>query len=398
MPGNLYKRPMFRKGGSAEGGITSGLRQGYNTNQNNRVLQNDLSKVNLRDMDMQQIQNLANSFYPERVDTRPSRRFNDFLINFGLDIASRPPQGNIFNTIAASAKDPFAQFQATRAAENAAADVREQAMIDRRTDMFGTLLGAQAKILGSEGGSKTFAKQANDAEIQSLMTQLFELEANQKTDQRLSDDEFNKQQSILMQRLQGYTGKNPAVTSLFGNKAQAEVVIQGIQQDITNSEKIIKVMGPDGEMIEVVEGEYAQENPKYIGEETARRYIELYNQMVKDSIGLAEGGRANYANGEMVESRDIRKTEQMIGDSISSPREEGIQVSETMVEETAPTGDSLSYEELRARLPKEVTDDIIVILAESPQALIEFAEIQTQTDVDQFNMKYGVNLSLPSGA
>ena len=30
---NLYKRPMFRKGGSAEGGITSGLqspRQGYN--------------------------------------------------------------------------------------------------------------------------------------------------------------------------------------------------------------------------------------------------------------------------------------------------------------------------------------------------------------------------------
>ena len=31
---NLYKRPMFRKGGSAEGGITSGLqapRQGYSS-------------------------------------------------------------------------------------------------------------------------------------------------------------------------------------------------------------------------------------------------------------------------------------------------------------------------------------------------------------------------------
>ena len=67
-------------------------------------------------------------------------------------------------------------------------------------------------------------------------------------------------------------------------------------------------------------------------------------------------------------------------------------------QETAPTGDSLSYEELRARLPQEITDDIVVILAESPQALIDFAEIQTQTDVDEFNMKYGVNLSLPSGA
>ena len=34
----------------------------------------------------------------------------------------------------------------------------------------------------------------------------------------------------------------------------------------------------------------------------------------------------------------------------------------------------------------------------SNQALIMFSEIQTQTDVDEFNMAYGVNLSLPSGA
>jgi len=41
--------------------------------------------------------------------------------------------------------------------------------------MFDTLIGAQADILGSEGGSRQFAKQANDAEIQALMTQLFDL-------------------------------------------------------------------------------------------------------------------------------------------------------------------------------------------------------------------------------
>ena len=142
-------------------------------------------------------------------------------------------------------------------------------------------------------------------------------------------------------------------------------------------------MGPDGEMIEVVEGDYADENPKYIAEETAKRYIALYNKMVKESLGLAEGGRANFSLGGMGANPLI---------------EEEVQVTETMPKETAPTGDSLSYEELRARLPKEVTDDIVVILAESPQALVDFAEIQTQTDVDEFNMKYGVNLSLPSGA
>ena len=49
---------MFRKGGSADEGITSGLRQGYNTNENNTVKQNDLSKIDIRNMNMQQLEGL----------------------------------------------------------------------------------------------------------------------------------------------------------------------------------------------------------------------------------------------------------------------------------------------------------------------------------------------------
>ncbi|MDC1109702.1 hypothetical protein OAS30_00600 [Candidatus Pelagibacter sp.] len=378
----IMNRPMFRKGGSAGEGITSGLapRQGYATNEDNTVKQNDLSKMNLKDLNMQQIKDLADSMAFKAPPMQPDNSLRDFKIDFGLDLVSRSPQGNIFQTAGAAAKEPFANFRNSRAAYNKAANERAVNRYNSQTGMFDTLLGAQAKILGSDGGSKTFAKQANDAEIQALMTSLFELEAAQKTDQALSDEEYAQQQAILMQRLQGYTGKNPAVTSLFGNKEQADIVIQGIQNDITNSEAIIKVMGPDGEMIEVVEGEYANENPKYIAEETAKRYITLYNKMIKESMGLAEGGRAKYNMG---------------GDVME---EQVTEVSETMPKETAPTGDGLSYEELRGRLPKEITDDIVVILAESPQALVDFAEIQTQTDVDEFNMKYGVNLSLPSGA
>ena len=58
----IMKRPMFRKGGSAGEGITSGLapRQGYNTNENNTVKQNDLSKLNnIRDLTPQQILELS---------------------------------------------------------------------------------------------------------------------------------------------------------------------------------------------------------------------------------------------------------------------------------------------------------------------------------------------------
>ena len=370
---------MFRKGGIAGEGITSGLRQGYKDPAGS-VEQNDLSKIDLKNMDMQQIKDLADRMSFQAPPMAPDNSLRDFKIDFGLDLVSRSPQGNIFQTAGAAAKEPFANFRNSRAAYNKGVQDRAVTKYNSQTGMFDTLLGAQAKILGSEGGSKMFAKQANDAEIQSIMGELFQLQTIQADpDTAIDENEYNQQQAILMQRLQGYTGKNPAVTSLFGNKEQADIVIQGIQNDITTSEAIIKVMGPEGEMIEVEEGEYANSNPKYIAEETARRYIALYNKMIKESMGLAEGGRANYNMG---------------GDVM----EEEVQVTETQPKEIAPTGDSLSYEELRARLPKEVTDDIVVILAESPQALVDFAEIQTQTDVDEFNMKYGVNLSLPSGA
>ena len=339
-------------------------------------------------MTPQQILELSKQMAFQAPPMAPDNSLRDFKIDFGLDLISRSPSGNIFQTAGAAAKEPFSNFRTSRAAYNKGVQDRAVTKYNSQTGMFDTLLGAQAKILGSEGGSQMFAKQANDAEIQNIMSSLFELQAQQSTDQALPDEDFAQQQAILMQRLQGYTGKNPAVTSLFGNKEQADIVIAGIQQDITNSEKIIKVMGPDGEMIEVVEGEYAGENPKYVGEETARRYVELYNQMVKDSIGLpqpkAEGGRIGYAMGGGADMMQEQITE--------------VSETESMPKETAPTGDSLSYEELRSRLPKEISDDIVSILAESPQALIMFSEIQTQTDVDEFNMAYGVNLSLPSGA
>ncbi len=105
---NLYKRPMFRKGGSAEGGITSGLqspRQGYAMP--GSVQQNDTSRQRILK---------AMGANP------PKRNFNDFLINFGLDIASRPPIGSgiggAISTIAESAKGPYEQFAKARDADS----------------------------------------------------------------------------------------------------------------------------------------------------------------------------------------------------------------------------------------------------------------------------------------
>jgi len=90
------KRPMFRRGGSAEG-ITSGLRRGYEEGKS----------VNIGD-------------YISRPPELPkSSSLNDFLINFGLNMVGNAPTGNIFQTAATQAKEPFGQFQQASAQDRA---------------------------------------------------------------------------------------------------------------------------------------------------------------------------------------------------------------------------------------------------------------------------------------
>ena len=91
----VLRRPMFG-GGLTGTGITSGLapRQRYDNGELVRKAQEDKALM----------QTL--------VGQRPDKGLSNFLIDFGLDIASRPPSGNIFQTAAASAREPFQRFQA----------------------------------------------------------------------------------------------------------------------------------------------------------------------------------------------------------------------------------------------------------------------------------------------
>jgi len=60
-----------------------------------------------------------------------------------------------------------------------------------------------------------------------------------------------------------------------------------------------------------------------------------------------------------------------------------------------PVNTKLSFNDLRTRLPQEITDDVVNLIANSEEALQDFAYIRTQGDVEKFNVKYGVNLVLP---
>ena len=97
----IFNRPMFRRGGSTNNGITSGLRQGYREAGN--VAQGAKDYINL-------VEGLA-----------PSRgnRLNELMMNWGLNMVSNPPSGNILQTAATEMKEPLQQFQQAGARERA---------------------------------------------------------------------------------------------------------------------------------------------------------------------------------------------------------------------------------------------------------------------------------------
>ena len=96
-------------------------------------------------------------------------------------------------------------------------------------------------------------------------------------------------------------------------------------------------------------------------------------------LNLAEGGRVKRALGTPPSGEQIITTE-----------------TQTIGAETAEKPVmKLTYAQLRDRLPPEITDDVVQLLANSEEALQEFAYIETQNDVNAFNLKYGVNLIIP---
>jgi len=138
------KRPMFKMGGSAGTGITSGLdkpRQQYNEagsvnpllqyqtdffpQLGTRDVKQDTPQFNLNDLATMLQGQKEDKFLPSEAlqeafkDRKTKPDLSQFLINFGLNLASATPRGNIFATAAESAKKPAQAFFAEQAANKA---------------------------------------------------------------------------------------------------------------------------------------------------------------------------------------------------------------------------------------------------------------------------------------
>ena len=362
------RRPMFRMGGSAEG-ITSGL---------------DAPAINKRGLvdgpgGYSGEENNFESRYSRAMDfiqsKKAPRRNNlyDFMIDYGLDLASRPKSGNIFQQLATSAREPFAQFQARKEAYRSEDDKLSSALAGDIMEQMGK--EKIAKIEGEYDVEKEKAKPGKEfdmgqgAKIDQLRKKSYEdqLTLQNERDAILAIPEENRTSEQIQRLEQIQRAELPAV--------------QGTLKDLEGGESTlskIKAAGMSERFNDQVDDLMDKDNPatgaKYTLQEAFAAVLKIYESMF---AGFKDGGRIGL---------------QLGGDVMP----------EAMTMDQGTTQDSpvqnLSFEELRSRLPNSITDDIITLIANSEQALVDFANIQTQQDVNAFNQKYEVNLQMPAEA
>ena len=343
-------RPMFRMGGSAGSGITSGLapRQGY-AHEPGHVVQNDPRKLN--DMRASDLGKLTIGQMKELSRSPKGGDLSKFLIDFGLNVAGATPSGSILSTAARSAQEPYGRMQQAKALR-----------ASEESDMFATLFKGAADAQGEAKSGKGWLEQWKFEQIPMLNDKIAELQV--KIDSgTLSEEELAQAQRDLRSsedQLNRIVELDP-LTEQWISSDLGEAFVAGIQNELWVADQ-------------------QSDDPKYIGEQDPNLALDALDEArkrLKKRQRSATGGRAGYADAGPVMSDAIQST----------PAQ-----TETMPEELG----NISYDELRARLPQEVSDEVVQLLANSAEALEDFATIQTEQDIANFNKKYGVNLVLPA--
>ena len=328
------RRPMFRIGGKAEG-ITSGL---------------DAPELGKRqnfkngNTDLESRYNRAMDFIKSQKADRQSD-FNNFLINTGLDLVSRPRSGNIFQQVATSAKQPFQTFTAAKSSTADADDKLSQALIG---DIMQQMSEEDIARIKNKGDQDDFMFERQQeaytkliAQQRKLEKQLEEAKETPKGVAPVPADSLPSQSKIK------------SIEKQLEDNAKLQALYTGAEDDATRK-ALLQAIGA---------GQYTFED------------LIVYDQTGKlpvDEDSFAKGGRVGLQMGGQPMPAEM-------------PTDQG------------PVQD-LSFDELRSRLPNTITDDIVTLIASSQQALVDFANIQTQQDVNSFNQKYEVNLQLPAEA
>ena len=360
MNNRTLKRPMFRMGGSTSSGITSGLqssRQNYNMG--------DIVKDTREGMTDEVIESYKP--YPERPQGEGMSRF---LTSFGLNLASTSPTQGLLSAMATSAKGPTEQLYAD-------IDAQRMGKTQSEADLFKMMLEGNIDIAAAgaanEGGAKMAVELQKVAQLEKIIPKIYDIES-QLTDESLTPEAKQKLEIELdvLKTSRNNLSKNNPITAATLELFVKSSAGQNLYNDLADAAvKKDKIAGTG----------------LYTGVTDPKLYSVVIAEIQRILGQFASGGRVGYNMGGDV-------MQEQMGMDMQAP-----QGNMAMEETVAPQNDNpISFDQLRARLPQEITDDIINLMTSSAEALEDFAMISTQQDVDQFNKKYSVNLVLPAEA
>jgi len=195
-------------------------------------------------------------------------------------------------------------------------------------------------------------------------------------------------------------------TGGFATREKSERAVRRIQGEI--SDLRVKLEGATPEQQEIIKAQIGRLNQamrvylpggtvrsqaianliaqgKIDGESPDLSDEELIQAMIKTIQGYASGGRVDRQIGTpMMGEQPMQQEAQMI--------EQPMQQENQMVQQVGQQEEQDPYKYLRDRLPPEIPDPVVRLIAYNKEAFNDFASIEAQDDVDQFNQKYNVEL------
>ena len=366
----ILSRPMFKRGGTTNTGIMDGFED---INTEDRVQASTGNFMgNVQSMIGPRPERLAD---PSRLDelfagVREAQQYDPTfdqglaLARAGFNLASAPGGQPFLQTAAQVAQESLPDFEKI-------GDKRQKAKADiAATDLQLGLTKFEADQAQDASAQATYDKLlevALDAELNPNDLVFYTREYSRLVDEQTqyepgSEDYIRIQKDIDNLRAK-YVG--PIANKLAGNFLLAEQATAYAEGKIAEQNAKRAEEGKPA----LTEAEINDLLPKLTGQYYAITAASSLSQ-ADPTLDLAEGGRVEAQEGTFV-----------------APTEQG---------QTPKGSMGLTFQELRARLPQEVSDSVVRLIATSEEALLDFANLETQDDIALFNQKYQSDLQLPS--
>ena len=380
----VMQRPMFRMGGKAASqgtGITSGLDEKVNMAIGGGVIEGDnlgkregFQSPSFNEL-LQSTQNMTpsqlNLFLAERAgsggaglqDMREIVKLQA-LSNLAGNVLPNIERGGLQGVV-----DFFRDPATTQTALAGLTGLKQVDITGKR--LQDKALADFVKNQISIEGSKADRKMAQD--VFDLNLKKFEADENYKKETlRLKEKQLEKTSKSAT--IQNYNAAKTLLAETNLSESQKMDLLLGVLT--RGSYQTVASRKADYEKLlaqAVIDGTLSQSQVDKMLDAFEETNLSIFDQPEKDP--MATGGRVGRAMGTpMMGEQPQQMTEQ-----------------QDVAMETQGQGNNV-YAMLRARLPQEVSDEVVKLIAYNKEAFADFASIKNQEDVSSFNEKYGVQL------